>query len=150
MEIITDIILYTLLAAFLSGFCITAISGSGKAVRIWLFLLLLVFTGFTIYGFMLSGGLLVFLVFQLVIVLLILVFVIIAGAAAGGGIYVLMHKKSTGRKITESELGDYLSLTDFAETEGVTEERALARIRSGFYSGGNCRGKWYVHKSELS
>lgn len=150
MEIITDFALYTVLAAFLSGFLITAVSGSGKAVRIWLLLLFLVFSGFTVYGFVLSGGLLIFLVFQLVSLLIIVFFVIIAGAAAGGGVYTLIHKKTRGKQIPDSELNDYLALADFASLEKITEDRAMARISSGFYAGGKYRGKWYVHKSELS
>ena len=150
MEILSDLVLYTFLAAFLSGFLITVVSGSGKAVKVWLLLVFLVFTGFTVYGFMLSGGLLVFLVFQLVVLLFILIFVIIAGAAAGGGVYALIHKKPEGNPLAETEINDYLALSDFAGLEKITEDRALARIRSGFYTGGTYQGQWYVHKSELS
>jgi hypothetical protein len=150
MEIISDIVLFTFLAAFLSGFLITAVSGSGKAVKIWLLLVFLVFTGFTVYGFILSGGLLVFLVFQLVVLLIILFFVIIAGAAAGGGVYALIHNKSGSKQLSENEINDFLAVSDFAGLENITQDRALARIKSGFYTGGKYQGKWYVHKSELS
>ena len=52
--------------------------------------------------------------------------------------------------MNEEELGDYLTIAEFAAREGIDEERAQARIESGYYTGGYCKGAWYVHKSELS
>lgn len=150
MEIITDFALIVFSAAFITGFVITVISGSAKAIKILLAILSLLFLLAIIAGFIFSRGFLIFLVTQLIALILIFYFVIVAGAVVGGGVYALMHKTHAYRNLTDAELHDFIAITEFCETEGITEERALSRIRNGYYQGGLCNKAWYIHSSELS
>lgn len=150
MEFLTKIAVNVSLITFLAGFLITAVSGSARAIRYFLAALTGIFILATIAGFILSRGLIIFLLPQLIVLLILIFFVIIAGAACGGGLYVLIHKKSRGGKLSAQEIEDYLPISEFSEIEGITEERALGRIKNGFYHGGRYEGGWYVHKSELS
>ena len=109
-----------------------------------------VFTLLIILGFVFSRGLLIFLLFQIIALILIWYMCVVVGAVCGGGVYSLRHKHAPGKKLTQAELGDYLPAADFAAQEGVEVERALARIRSSYYRGGQYEGAWYIHKSERS
>lgn len=150
MELIRDITLYVFAAAFLSGLLITAFTGSARAVKAYLAVLAAITLLAMVAGFWFSGGWLVFVFTQLIVLVLLLFFAIIAGAAAGGGIYLLNHRKPPGKQLRETDLSDYLPGAEFAAREGITEERALARIRSGYYRGGLHAGNWYIHKDELT
>ena len=142
MDLIKEVALYVFSLAFLSGLVITVVSGSAKAVKIYLGILTALFLVIAIAGFAFFT--------QLMVLWLILYMVIITGAAAGYGLYVLMHRQRPGEALAGADLEDYLSVVDFSAREGITEERALSRIRSGYYRGGNLRGHWYIHKSELT
>jgi hypothetical protein len=136
--------------AFLCGLLITAIAGTAKPVKTFLWVLTGVFTLLIIVGFVFSRGLLIFLLFQIIALILVWYMFVVVGAVCGGGIYSLRHKQPAGKKLTQAELGDYIPAADFAAQEGVEMERALARIRSSYYRGGQYDGAWYVHKSEQS
>lgn len=146
----TRVALMIVSVAFLSGFLITVISGSARAVKI--FLAVVGVLGFIsiVVALVLSGNLFVFLMFQYIVVLLILCFIIIAGAVCGGGVWLLIHRKTPGLVMKGQDLSDFLPLAEFSAQEGITEERAMARIESGYYEGGRFDGKWYIRKSELS
>lgn len=150
MDLIKDIALYVFSLVFLAGLLITAVTGSAAAVRTTLVVFTALFILVSIAGFAFSGGWLIFLYTQLIVLVLMLYFVFVAGAVTGGGIYLLLHKKTPGETLAASQLADYLPVAEFAAREGITEERALSRIRSGYYRGGRCRGDWYVHRSELT
>jgi hypothetical protein len=150
MELIADITLYVFSAAFLSGLLITAVSGSARAVKIYLMLLTALSLFGILAGLIFSQGLLIFLIFQIITLVIIIFFFIIAGAAAGAGIYQLIHKKSPFKKLMENELIDYLPLARFSEMEGLSEDRVFLRVKSGFSEGGKYKGDLYIHKSELT
>lgn len=150
MALVGNIAIFVFSLAFLAGLLITAVSGSAKAVKITLTGLTVLFIGVSVAGFAFSSGWLIFLYTQLIVLVLILYFVIVAGAVVGGGIYVLRHRQAPGEDMGAADLADYLPVAEFAAREGITEDRALSRIRSGYYRGGNFQGKWYVHNSELS
>lgn len=146
--ILADLVYGVAGLAFLSGLLITAITGAAKPVKTFLWVLTGLFTVLIVIGFVFSRGLLIFLLFQIVALILIWYMFVVIGAVCGGGIYSLRHRQAPGKKLTAQELGDYLPATDFAAREGIELERALARIRSSFYRGGQYDGTWYVHKSE--
>jgi hypothetical protein len=136
--------------AFLAGLGITAVTGSMKPVKTFLWVLTGLFTLLIAAGFVFSRGLLIFLFFQIVALILVWYMFVVFGAVCGGGLYSLRHRQATGKRLSPSELGDYLPAADFAAREGIEEERALARIKSSYYRGGQYEGTWYVHRSEQS
>lgn len=136
--------------AFLSGLLITAITGAAKPVKIFLWVLSGIFALLIIAGFVFSRGLLIFLLFQIIALILIWYMFVVIGAVCGGGIYALRHRQAPGNRLTPEELADYLPAADFAAREGIEMERALARIRSSYYRGGQYEGAWYIHRSEQS
>ena len=136
--------------AFVIGLVITAATGSARHVKLFLAILSAILGVVTVAGLIFSRGLLVYLLFQLISLVLVLYLVVVVGAVCGGGIYILRHKKPVGLKLGPSELVEYLPAAEFATLDGITEERALARIKSGYYRGGRHAGAWYIHKSELS
>lgn len=150
MDFITDLALIVSLVSFLCGLLITAISGSAKGAKIFLGILSALTIIALLIGLIVSGGLLVFLLFQLITLVLIIFFTIIAGAVAGGGIYKLIHKHSAFKQLKEEDLKDYLSLAEFATIEVIDKERAQGRIKSGYYDGGKYKNALFIHKSELS
>ncbi len=97
-----------------------------------------------------SRGLLIFLLFQILSLAVILLLVVIMGAVCGAGIFSLRHKQPRGKSLGKSGIGEYLPVVVFSTREGITEERALARIKSGYYQGGLIESAWYIHKAELS
>ncbi len=149
MEMVADIALLVVFAAFFSGLLLTATTGSARPVKLFLGILTAIFSIASIAGLMFSG-LLIYLLFQIIAMILTLYLVIIGGAVCGWGIYALRHKKLRGKPLTTLAIGEHLPLAEFATLEGITEERALARIQSSYYRGGLYKGAWYIHKSELS
>ncbi len=142
--------LVAITAAFVTGLLITTLTGSARPVKVFLVILTLIVVAGLVAGFIFSRGLLIYLLFQLIALVLILYFVVVFGAVCGGGIYLLLHKKTRGKLLSQPELAEYLATAEFSTLEGITEERALARVLSGFYQGGRHKGLWYIHKSELS
>jgi hypothetical protein len=136
--------------AFVIGLVITAATGSARNVKIFLAILSIILGAITVAGLIFSRGLLTYLLFQLISLVLVLYLVVVAGAVCGGGIYTLLHKKTIGLSLGKTDLAEYLPAAEFSTLEGITEERALARIKSGYYQGGRHAGAWYIHKSELS
>ena len=134
--------------AFLSGLVITAVTGRAQPVKRFLWGLTALFTLLIIAGFVFSRGLLIFLLFQIIALILIWYMFVVIGAVCGGGIHSLRHKRKVGAHITQDELGEYLPVNEFCAMEGIDEDRALARIRSGYYRGGAFGKAWYIHKSE--
>lgn len=149
MDLVADIALLVVFAAFVSGLLLTATTGSARPVKLFLGILTALFSVASIAGLMFSG-LLVYLLFQIIAMILILYLVIISGAVCGWGLYALRHKKPRGKPLSKLDTGEHLPLAEFATLEGITEERALARIQSSYYRGGLHEGAWYIHKSELS
>lgn len=136
--------------AFIAGLLCTVDSGSVRNVKILLGVLtLLICTGFAA-GLVFSRGLLILFLFHLITLICVLSVFIIVGAACGGAIYLYRHQKPPGKSLDKAELGEYLPAAEFATLEGISEERALPRIKSGYYKGGLHQGAWYIHKSELS
>ena len=45
---------------------------------------------------------------------------------------------------------EYIPLQEFASSKGLAEEKVIAMIRDGFYSGRKQGDDWFVHSSELS
>ncbi len=132
---------------FLSGLLITAATGAAKPVKTFLWVLTGVFTVILIIGFVFSRGLLIFLLFQIVALIIIWYMCVVFGAACGAGIYAWRTKQAT-KRVAEADLGDYLKVSEFCALEGIDEERALARIKSGYYRGGQFGGAWYIHNVE--
>jgi prepilin signal peptidase PulO-like enzyme (type II secretory pathway) len=149
MDFVFDLTIYVLTAAFISGFLITVLTGSGRGIKILLIVLSVLFTLIVIPGFIVTRGLLIFLILQLISMLIIIFMFIIVGAVTGAGIYSLIHKKKS-KNLDKDLIHEYLSLGEFSEKEGITEQRALSRIKSGYYHGGLYAGNWYVHNSELT
>jgi hypothetical protein len=149
-----DLVIYVTVTVgvvcFLTGAAITAITGKARPVRILLAVLSAIFLLALAGGLVVSRGLLIYLLFQIIAVIILLYFFVIAGAVCGGGIYLLLHRKSPGQKLQPSELPECLSIDEFARVEGIEPERLMARIKSGFYRGGHNSGGWYVHREELS
>ena len=150
MDLLAKIAIISASLAFMSGLLLTAVTGSARLVKIFLGILALVFCAGIVAGFVLSKGLFVYLLFQIIALAVALVFAVILGAVCGGGIYLLVHKKPPGTKLTKLIIGEYLPIAEFSTLEGITEERAVLRIKGGFYRGGTYEGNWYVHKAELS
>jgi hypothetical protein len=147
---ITAAIWATITAFFCAGCVITALTGSTRGVKIlfgWLTAMLVVLLA---AGFWLSRGLLIFLLFQIVALILVLYLITILGAVCGGGIYSLRHAAGRGKHLDGATLGDYVELAEFCALEHLEEERAIARINSGYYRGGRHGGNWYIHRSELT
>ena len=136
--------------AFFSGLLITTFTGSARPVKYFLAFIGFIAFAALVVGFNYSHGLLFYLLFQIISVVLILFLIVVAGAVCGGGIYSLLHKKPAGSNLAASELEHYLGAAEFAALEGIPAERALSRIRSGYYRGGRFQDAWYIHKSELS
>ena len=135
--------------AFTGGLLITAVTGRVKPVKRLLLIVASLVVAALAVGLVFSRGLLVYLLFQIIAFILVLFLVVIAGAVCGGGIYLLLHCKPAGTLLNPDDLSAYLPLPEFVLQAGITEERGLSRIRSGFYQGGLCEGRWYVHRSEL-
>lgn len=140
-----------LLAAvfFVIGLLLTTFSGRARPVKIFLWILTALFTVLIGIGFAITPFV-IFLLFQIVALILVWFMCIVAGAVCGGGLYSLRHKRKAANSLVETELNDFVPVSDFCRQEGVDEERALARIRSGYYRGGAFNGRWYVHRSEQS
>jgi hypothetical protein len=136
--------------AFLAGLLLTASTGAARPVK----MLLVILTGMFVIGFIggliFSRGLLIYLLFQIIALIILWYFMVILGAVCGGGIYLLIHKKPPGKNLGDANIEEYLPALEFAAQEGITEERAISRIKSGYYQGGLRGGAWYIHKSELS
>ena len=150
MELLLNIVLSTFAVAFVIGCLFTLISGSFRGIRILLIILSVLFVLVIIPGFVVTRGWLIFLFFQLITFWIVIYMFLLAGAAAGFGAYKLIHKTAPGSTIEEIELDKYLGLDEFSMREGISEERALSRIKNGFYKGGQFQGNWFVHQSELS
>jgi hypothetical protein len=150
MELLAGIATISTAVAFVSGLLITAISGAARPVKIFLGILAAISSAGIIAGFIFSNGLLFYLVFQIISAVVLLCFVVVLGAVCGGGIYMLRHKKPPGKSLGKLDIAEYLPAAEFSALEGITEERALGRIKGGFYQGGLYEGAWYIHKSELS
>lgn len=150
MEMLAEIALGVAAAAFVAGLLISAITGSVRAVKLFLGIVAGVAAIALVGGLVFSRGLLVYLLFQLIAGVLILLFVVIAGAVCGGGIYLLRHRKPAGMTLQEMELADYLPLAEFCTLEGISEDKALARSKNGYYRAGLHAGAWHIHKAELS
>jgi hypothetical protein len=136
--------------AFVAGLLITATTGAMKPVKTLLWALTALFTLIIIAGFIFSRGLLIFLLFQIIALILVLYMFVVLGAVCGGGIYMRRNKQAVGKHLSQADLEDYLPVAEFCALEGVDEERALARIRSGYYRGGSDAGAWHIHRSELA
>lgn len=136
--------------SFITGLLITAITGSARHIKVLLGGLSGLFVLVTGVGLVITKGLLIYLVFQLLTLLMAMVILVVLGAVCGGGIYLLRTRRSNDRGVNPAELGDYLMVAEFATREGISEERALSRISSGYYRGGRHGGRWYIHKSELA
>ena len=136
--------------AFVSGMVITAVTGRAKPVKTFLWALTALFTLLIVLGFIFSQGLLIFLLFQIIALILIWYMFVVIGAVCGGGIYSLRNRRQVGTRMTQAELDDYVPVEEFCALEGIDADRALARIRSGYYRGGAFGKNWYIHKSEQS
>ena len=150
MDLVAAIAIGVVAVAYFSGLLLTASTGSVRPVKVFLSVLSIIFGVASVVGLIFSRGLLVYLLFQIIAAILILYFVVIFGAACGWGIYALQHKKPRGKPLSKLDIGEYLPAAEFAMLEGITEERALARIKSSYYQGGLYEGAWYIHKSELA
>lgn len=147
-DILLDSIYFLAALFFAIGFLLTATSGRARPVKIFLGILAALFTLLVGIGFAFTPFV-IFLLFQIVALVLIWCMCVVAGAVCGGGLYAWRHRRNTGN-LGEAELGDFVPLAEFCRLEDVDEERALARIRSGYYRGGAFNGTWYVHRSERS
>jgi hypothetical protein len=142
--------IYTLAAVFFTiGLLLTATSGKAAPVKAFLWILTALFIVLIGIGFAFTT-LLIFLLFQIIALILLWYMCVVAGAVCGGGLYAWRHRQRTGDALAESELGDFMPLAEFCRMEGVDEERARARISSGYYRGGAFNGEWYVHRCEQS
>ena len=141
--------IYLLAAIFFAiGLLLTATSGKAGPVKIFLWTLTALFTLLIGVGFLFTPFL-IFLLFQIVALILIWYMCVVAGAVCGGALYSWRHKQRAAG-LAEAELGDFVPLAEFCLKEGIDEERARARISSGYYRGGAFNGAWYVHRSEQS
>ena len=150
VEFILDLVLYIFIGAFLLGFCLNLATGSGRALRCCLGTLAALFALAAAVGLVLSGGLLIFLLFQLVILLLLILFTVFLGGLCGSAVLALARDHGARKRVAPQELGEHLPAEEFATREGIETERVLARIRSGYYKGGKSGGRWYVHRAELT
>ena len=147
--ILFDAIYAVAALAFLTGLLITATTGSAKPVKTLLKVLTIIFTLLLVASYIVFH-LIIFLAFQIIALILIWYMCVVIGAVCGGGIYSMLHRQPTGKPLTQEELGEYLPAADFAAREGIDVERALARIKSSYYRGGQFEGTWYIHRSEQS
>lgn len=150
MELATDIAIAVAALCFFAGVLITAVTGAARPVKVLLVILSGIFAIALLGGLIFSRGLLVYLLFQIIALIIILYFLVIAGAVCGGGIYALLNKKAVGTKVRSEDMVNYVSVAEFATLAAIDKERAMARIKSGFYQGGRHKGLWYIHKSELA
>lgn len=146
--VLLDSIYFVAAVLFVIGLLLTATSGKVRPVKTFLWILTALFTVLIGIGFLFTPFL-IFLLFQIVALILIWYMCIVAGAVCGGGLYALRHKRAA-QTLTAAELAEFVRLEDFCRQEGVDEERARARISSGYYRGGAFDGTWYVHRSEQS
>ncbi len=133
--------------AFFSGLLITSITGAVKPVKTFLWVLTGVFTVIIGIGFFFSRGLLIFLLFQIIALILVWYMFVVFGAVCGGGIWSWQHKQAA-KRLGQADISEYLPTAEFCALEGIDEERAVARIKSGYYRGGQFGGAWYIHGSE--
>ena len=148
--LVLDLVLYLFAGAFLLGLCLNLVTGSGRALKLCLSSFAVMFSGAAVVGLILSGGLLIFLLFQLIILMLLWLFTLFVGGLCGSGVRKLLQDHDSRKLVSQQDLADYLPVAEFAAAEGVDVERALARIRSGYYKGGKFAGQWYVHCAELT
>ncbi|MES2603891.1 MAG: hypothetical protein V4603_03080 [Pseudomonadota bacterium] len=149
LELATNLAIAVAVLCFMAGMLITAITGAAGPVKRLFVILTGIFAIALLGGLIFSRGLLIYLLFQIIALIIVLYFLVIAGAVCGGGIYALLHKKAPGSKLRSGDLADYVPLAEFAALSAIDVERAMARIKSGFYQGGRHKGAWYIHKSEL-
>lgn len=147
---VLDLVLYIFAAAFLLGLCLNLVTGSGRALKYCLSGFAVLFAIAAVIGLVLSGGLLIFLLFQLIILMLLFLFTVFVGGLCGSGVRALWQDFAARKTVAPQDLADYLPVAEFAVREGIDTERAVARIRSGYYRGGKFAGHWYVHRTELS
>jgi hypothetical protein len=150
VELVLDLVLYLFVGAFLLGLCLNLVTGSGRALKYCLSAFAVLFGIAAVAGLVLSGGLLIFLLFQLIILMLLFLFTIFVGGLCGSGVLRLVQDYAARKTVAPQDLTEHLPLAEFAEREGIDVERVLARIRSGYYKGGRFAGAWYVHRAELS
>lgn len=149
-DLLAKITIAVAILAFVGGVLLTVFTGNFRAFRITLIALSATLGIALVIGMVVTVGRLIFLTFQLLSVIFIVYLLMLAGAVCGYGLFVLIHKKPPGKKLQAAELDDYLPATEFAVQERIDEERALSRIKSGYYQGGLFQGVWYIHKTELS
>ncbi len=147
---VLDLVLYLFAGAFLLGLFLNLATGSGRALKLCLTGFAVMFAGAAGVGLILSGGLLIFLLFQLIILMLLWLFTVFVGGLCGSGVRKLLQDLDSRKLVSREDLADYLPVAEFAAAEGVDVERALTRIRSGYYKGGKFEGQWYVHCAELT
>jgi hypothetical protein len=147
---VLDLVLYLFVGAFLLGLFLNLGTGSGRALKVCLSGFAVMFAGAAVVGLILSGGLLIFLLFQLIILMLLWLFTLFVGGLCGSGVRKLLQGLDSRKVLRQQDLADYILVAEFAAAEGIDAERALARIRSGYYKGGKFAGQWYVHCAELT
>jgi hypothetical protein len=148
--LIKDLVLYIFFAAFMLGLALNLATGSGRALKYCLGGLALLFAIAAGVGLVLSGGLLIFLLFQLVILILLFLFTLFVGGLCGSAVLKLLQDSDARKSVQLHELDEFLSVAEFAAAEDLDAARVEARIRSGYYKGGRFQGQWYVHRSELT
>jgi hypothetical protein len=148
VEFVLNLVLAVFGGAFLLGLILNFLTGSGRALKYVLVGFALLFGVAAVVGLAVSGGLLIFLLFQLIILMLLFLFTLFVGGLCGSGLRGLLQRHGARKTLRPEQLGDYVEVALFCAAQGEDEERTLARIRSGYYQGGSCRGRWYVHKSE--
>ena len=124
MDFVFDLTLYVLTAAFISGFFITVLTGSARGIKTLLIALSVLFTLMVIPGFIVTRGLLIFLILQLISMLIIIFMFIIVGAVPGAGICHLIHKKKNTH-LDQDLIHEYMSLVEFSEKKGLLENVRL-------------------------
>ena len=139
MDFVFDLTLYVLTAAFISGFLITVLGGSARGIKILLIALSVIFTLVVIPGFIVTRGLLIFLILQLISMLIIIFMFIIVGAVTGAGIYHLIHKKKN-TNLDQGLIHEYISLVEFSEKKGSLKNVRLHALKvvtiwAGFMKG---------------
>lgn len=150
MDMLANIALIATAVAFAVGFMLTSTSGSAKPVKIFLGIATAVLAIALVVGLIISRGLLIYLTFQIIALIMLWYLMVILGAVCGGGMYVWMNRKPPGTNLQSADMSEYLRASEFSALEQITEERAISRIKSGYYQGGLLQGAWYIHRSELS
>lgn len=148
-ELLGQALLLIAAAVFGLGFMLAQASGTWQLPRRVLISLNVLYLVLLVVGLLLTKGFLVFLMFQYIGLVLVLDIVYVAGAASGAGLRAVQQRKRA-TALDATMLDDYMDVTEFAAREGIEAERALARIKSGYYKGGCRDGRWYVHRSELT